>query len=209
MLRPAPIARILSAAKPPSGGCRGASRGSGYALIEVLIALPIVAVAGVMLFGTMTGTARQRALNRETIVVVEAARATIERIRNEALVDVFALYNADPFDDPDGPGTAPGASFAIPGIRAVEGAPNRLPGEVVLPSVVVDEGPPELWALREDLDLPDLGLPRDLNGDNAIDDVDHSGDCVFLPIRVVVSWQGKHGPRTLHMETTLVDYRYE
>jgi hypothetical protein len=48
-----------------------------------------------------------------------------------------------------------------------------------------------------------LGMPRDLNGDGAVDTADHSLDYVILPVRVRVTWQGVGGARTVETSTVL------
>ena len=59
------------------------------------------------------------------------------------------------------------------------------------------------FALREDEIAAELGLPRDLNGDLLIDDQDHSGDYIVLPVIVRVSWTGKAGNRQFEIATML------
>ena len=60
--------------------------------------------------------------------------------------------------------------------------------------------------LREDMVFPELGLPRDLNGDGIIDALDHSTDCVLIPMRVSVDWQSRKGPRTVTLTTIIVPF---
>ena len=38
--------------------------------------------------------------------------------------------------------------------------------------------------LREDVAIPAMGMPRDLDGDNVVDGVDHKGDYRMLPVIV-------------------------
>jgi hypothetical protein len=57
--------------------------------------------------------------------------------------------------------------------------------------------------LREDLDAPELGLPRDLDGDGVIDSEDHSGDFRILPVVLELEWVSPSGPQTLRMSTVL------
>jgi hypothetical protein len=59
--------------------------------------------------------------------------------------------------------------------------------------------------LREDVVDTDLGLPRDLNGDGAIDGADHSADYRILPVRVTVSWTGQNGVRSMDFVTVLTE----
>ena len=117
-------------------------------------------------------------------------------MRAQPFDQVYALYNADPADDPLGPGTAPGAGFAVPGLSAVPGDADGLVGLVVFPEVGGE--------LREDSADADLGMPRDLDLDGAVDDVDHSGNYGVLPVLVRVEWRGKGPARRLDLFTTLM-----
>ncbi|MEM7307206.1 MAG: prepilin-type N-terminal cleavage/methylation domain-containing protein [Planctomycetota bacterium] len=183
---------------------------TGFSLLEVLIALPIIAIAASMLFSTIAAAARQKNIHRENRRVTLAVRSVLEQMRNEDLASIFPLYNAEPFDDPSGPGTAPGNRFAIEGIAPRLDAADARVAEIFLPAIDVSGGgPTPIWQVREDAVLPDLGLPRDLNLDSIVDDQDHSLDYRVLPVRVEVSWQGALGPRTLVMQTVLTEFRQD
>ena len=84
---------------------------------------------------------------------------------------------------------------------AFVGAFTRHPPLKAIRTVFVDE----LW-VREDLVDAELGLPRDLNGDNVVDDQNHAGDYIILPVCIVVRWQGMFGERSLRMVTMLTDF---
>lgn len=146
---------------------------------------------------------RHRSNSHENPTAAEAVRVVLEQMRNEDFADLYALYNADPADDPDGEGTAPGNRFQVAGLAAMEDAPNGLVGEVIFPSAEVE---PDVWQLREDMEDDRLGMPRDLNGDSLIDDQDHSADYLLMPICVRVEWAGRYGRRQLEMHTMLTDF---
>ena len=169
--------------------------------------MPIIAIAGSMLCSTLIAAARQKTHHRENRIVSQAVRSTLEKMRNEDLDMVFRLYNAEPFDDPKGPGTAPGHRFAIADVPPLLGAEDNLVAEIFLPAIdVSEEAPLPIWQIREDASIPDLGLPRDLNLDNLVDEFDHSGDYKVLPVRIEVEWQGPLGPRHLSMQTILTEW---
>lgn len=132
---------------------------------------------------------------RESSRAVESARSLIESLRAQEFDQLWALYNADPADDPFGAGTAPGAGFAVPGLSAVAGDADGLVGSVVFPQVGGE--------LREDSADADLGLPRDLDLDGVVDSADHAGDYRVLPVLVRVEWQGKGPARRIDLHTTL------
>lgn len=171
----------------------------GFTFLELTIGMSILLVSLLIFSSSVTGVAKQRAVNRETNLAVAAARNLVETLRAEDFGEVYALYNADPADDPGGAGTAPGNRFVVPGLDdAPDGA--GFDGEIVFPSL---EDPVLGWQLREDADLPALGLPRDLSGDNKIDSADHSATYFILPVLIRVRWSGANGIREHSMATQL------
>ena len=170
---------------------------SGLTMVELSVAIAVLTVCVYMLSQTVLATIAQAPVKRERAEAMEAARSVLERIRNEEFAEIFALYNADESDDPDGPDTAPGNLFAIPGFEPVPGDADGFVGEVVLPG----PGP----TLLENASFPELGLPRDLNGDGMVDAFDHAWDHVVLPIMVRLEWQSRLGPRRLEVFTMLAN----
>jgi type II secretory pathway pseudopilin PulG len=173
-------------------------------MVELVLVLGILGMAFGMLTSTMVANARQRHINRETAIAVEAARDIFERMRNEDFDQIFALYNAQAADDPAGPGSAPGNVFDVADLDLPPGTQRPAVGEVVLPAL---QSPGGAWQLREDFDDAELGMPRDLNGDSMIDDADHAFDCMLLPVRVELEWDGVYGARRLSVSTLLADFR--
>ena len=176
---------------------------AGVTLLESVIALAVMTVA-VSLFSSMVvSTSRQRVMNHEFPTASEGVRVVLERMRNEDFDEVYALYNSDPLDDPGGAGSAPGHRFAIPALAALETAPDGLVGEIHFATLE----PAGLLELREDSVNPDIGMPRDLNGDSIVDDQDHADDYILLPVRIVVDWAGQHGARHIEFFTMFADVR--
>jgi len=141
-------------------------------------------------------------INRETALAQLAARGAMEALLLTDFEEVFASYNETAADDGGLAQPAIGANFAIAGLSPQEGDPDGLPGRVVFPLM----GGVPREQLREDVFDPFLGMPHDLNGDGAIDALDHSLDYVILPVRVVVEWKGAGGvERTMGFETFLTD----
>jgi hypothetical protein len=173
-------------------------------LIELVLVLGILAMAFGMLTSTLVANARQRSVNRESAIAADGARDLFEQILNEEYRDVYALYNADPDDDPGGPGTAPGNRFAFEGLTPLPTSPDQMVAEIIMPELSPTAGQ---WALREDFVDEDLGMPRDLNGDSMIDDLDHANDYVLLPIRLEIEWQGRYGTRRMSVSMMLADIR--
>lgn len=177
-------------------------------LMEIALAMPIVMIAMGMFVQMFTMGNGLRKGGREGWIASAAAQDLLERVRNEEFADIVRLYNADPFDDPGGPGTAPGATFAVRGLDSVDPAAGTPVGELILPMVNTGTEVVPVWELREDADLPDLAMPRDLSGDAVVDDDDHSDDYTTLPVMVRIRWRGASGPREYELSTIFTEVRY-
>ena len=46
-------------------------------------------------------------------------------------------------------------------------------------------------------------MPRDLNGDSLIDDLNHASDYIVLPVHVQIRWRGSFGPRKYDLYTQI------
>ena len=202
----------------------GRERRAGFTVVELIITMAILVVASGILARTLAGTSGMRTVNRENSLSIEGGRQVLEQMRDQEYRDLFVLYNADPQDDPMGVGTAPGATFAIAGLEALPAAGGQH-GEIEMPAMLVEvpveggggqqmmmgegESEPEtkwVWQLREDFVDDELGMPRDLNGDNVIDSKDHSEDYIILPVRVRMSWEGLGGTRTTQLHTMFTEF---
>lgn len=186
--------RVLS--RRTADDCPGQVLGGhakGMTLVEVMVAMLIFTVSVYLLSSTITATIAHSSIKRERAMAVEAAMNILERMRNERFDELFASYNTVPTDDPGGVGTAPGSNFAVVGLTAWDDDADALAGEVLLPS--------SLAVLREDTENRILSMPRDLNADLMIDDLDHARDYVVLPVTVRVAWKGKAGNRSFEMST--------
>lgn len=196
----------------------------GFTLVELVVAMSVLLVAASIFYRMLASTTQLRDTNRENAVAADAARVCLEEMRNASFSELWALYNDDPSDDPDGPGTAPGNRFRVEDLDPLPGSPGGTVGEVILPAqltqveVTVEEPMgklggggtttmivDELW-LREDVVDPELGLPRDLNGDNVVDTLDHAEDYLVLPVCVRIRWQSAFGERSMRVVTMLTDF---
>lgn len=152
----------------------------------------IIAIGG--LSSAVVSTNKLARESEETALAYAALKEMTETIQAVDFADVFATFNADPNDDPDGAGTAPGQSFAVFGLDAQPNDADGLAGRITFPTIAGAGG---LDELREDDADVTLGMPRDLNGDGAVDNLDHSGDYLLLPLNVQIQWQGANGNRAL------------
>jgi len=168
---------------------------AGFALVETMVGAALLAIALSGMLMVIVSFGALGTVNRESQTAQQAAREVLEQIGGTPFQQVFASYDADPANDPGGPGTSPGAGFAVRGLGLRPGDPDGLAGRIEFPTVA--------GALREDANDPGLGLPRDLNSDNIFDGLDHSADYVLLPLRVRIEWRGKAGDRALVIEHLL------
>jgi type II secretory pathway pseudopilin PulG len=164
-------------------------------LMELMVVLAILTVALSMFSRTLVSSSRLDPLNREMVTAGEGARSQLEAMRNHRFEELYALYNDDPADDPDGPGTAPGSGFPVDDLQPLPG--REFVGRVIFPEL---DG-----TLREDAQIPSLNMPRDLNGDGEVDAADHSGDYVLIPVQVRIEWSGVGGQRNLDIYTLFAD----
>lgn len=171
---------------------------AGMTLIEVMVSVVVLTVCISLLSNTIAATVAQGVANRERALAVEAAQNIAEDMRRAPFDQIYALYNQDPTDDPGRAGTAPGAHFAVEGLSVQEGDQDGFAGRILLPSVAA--------VLREDLVVPSLGMPRDLNGDHLIDSKDHSNSYVVLPVSIRVEWTGRVGRREFELTTMFADF---
>ena len=169
----------------------GRAGGAGFTLVEVLLVAWVLMIALGSLVAVVTSSQRLARANEETSLAYAAARLQAAELQVLPFQEIFARYNSDPSDDPGGPGTAAGNDFAVRGLGPALDDADGFVGEYVFPELPTGVG--SAVALREDLDLPELGMPRDLNGDGAQDALDHAGDYVILPVAIRVRWRGAAG----------------
>jgi prepilin-type N-terminal cleavage/methylation domain-containing protein len=159
----------------------------GWTLIEIVISTAILLVVLVgFSYGLVSSTSLGKA-TREQGTAREAARGRLEEMRATAFEEVLARYAT---------GTAPGPDFDVLGLAPRPDDPDGHVGKIVFP--LSDEG-----ELREDLELPRLGMPHDLTGDGEWDELDHAADYRILPVLVRLEWQGASGGASFEMLTLL------
>ena len=165
---------------------------AGFTLIELIAAASVLAIAACGMSVAIVNAMSTSAVTRETAQARAAARQLMEQIQNIPVHDVFATFNTISTDDPLGPGTAPGGIFDIQTKPAAVQVSN-MTGEILFPEAGV------AGELREDVQDPILGMPRDLNGDGTIDNLNHALDYIVLPVRIRIRWQGVAGDRSLDL----------
>ncbi len=156
-----------------------------------MISLTVLTAAVYLLSSTITATMTHTSKRKERTLAMEAAMNLLEAMRAEPFRELAVKYNAWTKDDPLGTGTAPGHRFDVPGLEPLPNNPSGMVGTIILPT--------DREKIREDLAMPELGLPRDLNGDFLIDNRDHMLDYMILPVVVRIEWQGAAGASELEV----------
>ncbi len=174
-----------------------ARRHAGFSLLELVCALSVLLAATLGFSRVLAASLALSEVERERERALEAAHQVLEEMRDRAFADVLRLYDARGENDPGGAGTAPGASFVVAGLEAQDGDGDGRAGEVLFP--IWDE------ELREDVYAPNLGMPQDLDGDDALDDADHAAHYQLLPVLVRVAWKGRNGPMQVELGTLLAE----
>jgi type II secretory pathway pseudopilin PulG len=170
---------------------------AGFSQLELICAVAFLLIATLGFSQSLIAGMRLADATHERALAIQAARQCLEELEDGTFAQVFARYNADPADDPGVAGSAPGSAFAVAGLNALGDDADGKVGEIVLPASGTQ--------LREDLDLPELGLPRDLDGDGVIDATNHAGDYQLLPVLVRVEWRSKGAPMKVELRTFLCE----
>jgi len=169
-----------------------------FTIVELMTAVAVLVIAMLSASRAIVASIQLSSSNQLLAIANEAARREVEILRGETLSGVFARYDGLAADDPGGAGTAPGASFAVPGLAPVAGDADGMVGEIVFNTAAAAPG-----VLREDLANSAIGMPRDLNLDGAIDAANHAADYRILPVLVRLTWRGTRSRQVLSVRTIL------
>ncbi|MDA1195996.1 MAG: hypothetical protein O2894_12540 [Planctomycetota bacterium] len=187
----------------------------GFGLVEVALALLVIAIATMGSVSWTLSGMRLDAATREEADATDALREVLEELQATPFEEVFARFNTLPEDDPEGPGTAVGGRVVLGltgDVKALVGVP-RSDG---LTGGSVGEPPrravQRAVALSVDIAFPTDGSGRlvesamgadwgdgaiDIDGDGEITDEATISGYVLLPVRVRITWDGGGGTRTL------------
>ncbi len=166
---------------------------AGFSLIETMIVLGTITLTILGVITAHLTCARLGQTNHETQAAAQRVRSIMEEVSSTDVSEVPAIFDAVAGNDPGGSGTAPGSTFATSALSADSTGAR---GTIELP--VNNAG-----QVREDLVMPQLGMPRDLNGDGAIDSLNHAADFHVLPVIVRLRWSGISGNREMRIMTIL------
>jgi hypothetical protein len=163
--------------------------------VEVLCATAVLMVAALGFSRAMVASMHLAESTRQHTLAAQAARDKLEELQDAEFEDVLALYDTATANDPGGAGTAPGASFDVAGLTPTEDDEDGACGAIEFPTTS--------GQLLENAQLPDFGLPRDLDGSGGVDGGDHALDYALLPVRIVVRWRTDGGPMQVEVKSFL------
>ncbi len=193
----------------PRPVCHVRPRGErGILLLEVILAILVIAVATL---GSASMTLSGSNLSKANISAADATnvlRQLVEELEAVAFEEIYARFNADPSDDPDGPNTALGSEFTLtPGHRRalldMSGSPGSSDAESNVRRTDFDV---EFWfpedvngVLSEQVIAPLWGSQSwDIDGDGTAGNAgDRRQDYKLLPVAIRVTWTDPDGLHTV------------
>ena len=95
-------------------------------------------------------------------------------------------------------GPGPGPDFDVAGFDPVLTDADGRVGRILFPVPAA-----ALECSARTSSKTSFGMPRDLNADGPIDNLDHVDDYLLLPVRVRIDWLGADGPRSFELDTIL------
>ena len=174
----------------------------GVSLIELMISIGVLVLGLLGIVSVIAQTTRLNAVDRETLAARRSAERMIESMISFHWKDLFKHYTANANDAytnaANVSAVAHGPDFEVEkndaGLQVLAprpGDPDGKCGKILFPSVGT-----ELRELGSGAFL-ETGQDLDLNGNGVIDGGDVSSRYALLPVKIVIEWQGVHGPRSL------------
>lgn len=154
----------------------------GVTLLELIIAMAVLAIALLALVSSITSSAKVQQNTRDKTLAYNAAREVIEQMRAYPIDEIWRRYNSATGDNV-GTGSNPGNTFTVARLNA---PPSGVPvGQVFFP----EKG----GALNETYVDPSMGMPKDLNRNGDALDTNVNDTYRILPVKVVVTWMAIGG----------------
>ena len=169
---------------------------SGFSLVDVCMSMALLVVGLGVLIGSTFSAMKLDQVNASTALASQALRGLCEEMQAMPIEEVLDSYVvADDEDERTKAQKLARLTLRDPSLADRTGrepiARARFPLDA------------DGRTLREDLELPEFGLPRDLDGDGAIDAGDKRGLFRILPVVLELDWEGPSGPQHLRVSTVL------
>lgn len=171
-----PNTRRLLQRKSPLNDSRRRRR--GFMLVEVTLAVGVIAIAILAVLASITLAGRLSQSEREIALATEGIDKQLAELRNAPFNSLYQQFG------PTGIQT-----FDVPGLSSPSGGPA---GSIQL-------------VVNETSNIPQLGLPRDLNGDGDALDTNVSSFYVLMPVTLNVQWTGPTGNQRVQLHTLLAN----
>lgn len=169
---------------------------SGFSLVDVCLSMALLVIGLGVLIGSTFSAMKLDQVNASTALANQALRGLCEELQAMPIDEVLDSYViAENEDERTRADKLARLTLRDPALATHDG---REP--VVRARFPLDE---DGRTLREDLELPEFGLPRDLDGDGAIDGADKRASFRILPVVLELDWVGPSGTQHLQLSTVL------
>jgi prepilin-type N-terminal cleavage/methylation domain-containing protein len=186
---------------------KGLRKARGFTLVEIMLALAVMAVGTIGLVSAIIGGMRLEQINAEKALARNAAERVLSGLRGHPnLREAYARYG----------GGGSGETFDVRGLSPV---PGESAGRVIvwrIKSATPKPDPQSAWDL-DGLDaarvafgpfpLPFVGNETAAGGDffdtDGDGDYDDDDDPSIMPVTVRIRWKSRSGVRTEHFSTVL------
>jgi type II secretory pathway component PulJ len=155
---------------------------NGIALVEILVALSLLAIGFLSLVATLAQNARLQRITHEKHLAVLGAESILEDLRRADFRELVAEYGGSK------------RHFDLVGLSPQSGDADGRVGRILF---VLDETATDSVAQA-------FELPRDLNGDGDALDASVKADYRILPVRIQVDWHGAGGNSTIEVRAVLI-----
>ena len=155
-------------------------REAGFTVLEAAVAMAILAVALLALWGTLVYCTRSNVAAEQKKRAMNAAQGKIEELKSVPFHSLLGEF---------GPGGNTGDRF---GVESLDDELSGADGRIVF---YTDE--------TDTTTDPSIGLPMDLNGDGDQTDTDVAGSCLLLPVKITIRWDGVLGSQRVDLRTIL------
>ncbi len=158
-------------------GLRGRRRDRGVSIVELVVALGVIAVALLALLSVIFSSGRLQQTTREKAAAYNFIRKVLEEMRSTpTFVNIYKTYNSN---------TADGFLSPINAdyIKTNLGLNAPTQGQQV--QILFPE---KSGALNESVVDAELGTPKDLDWSGQVEDADVSATHRILPVKIIVRW---------------------
>lgn len=179
------------------GAGRRPNRGrSGVAILEATVAMAILAIAMLAMTTTSVTVFKMKDSDRIRREATVGLQSLVEDVRSVSHAAVAADEGwARSVVDAYAPGGRIGDTFGFGGLQPWAGEASVFAVTVVTDETLTDQ---ELGI--------ELGMPRDLDNDLAVDNTDVSGSARMLPVIVRARWVSRTGNRELQQAFYILGY---